>query len=420
MRIKKRTQFNMYSLLIFIYVISAIAFESTPETSIISTIAIYMIFGVGVITVLNMRKVKVDIYIISKILFCLYAYIMTLTTNASQIKGAEIVYLLLTCSVLCMLIYWGIIYYYEIIEIVIAANIVGALVLVLRIINAYDGVSNIIKKISFGGEQRIGSLINNANAIGLFLAGAILSCIYFLFSKNKSKIFKIIIASSILILGIMLLLTGSRKSFIFATAGIVFFLLLYYKKTNIVNKIFVYILLIFGIIVIINIMRTVPIFSSIYERFELLFKGFFGNEVVYETDQMRKYMISEGINQFLNHPFFGNGTGRSYVIFGTYSHNNFVELLMNYGIVGFSLFYIPLIILLFRLGKLAYNQDVGAIYFFISIFLQFILGIGWVNYYERMPQLMCAVAWGYLYYNKIKEKKRKLKIRKKEEHNKYI
>lgn len=141
---------------------------------------------------------------------------------------------------------------------------------------------------------------------------------------------------------------------------------------------------------------TLPMFATINDRFELLFDGFFADNVSYKTDEMRKLMISRGLEAFVEKPLFGHGTGYSYVLFGTYSHNNLVELLMNYGLVGFCLYYGLYLVLIVKLLKQAMKNDIYAVFFFVYVCVQVALGVGWVNYYERPVQIMTALAAGYL------------------------
>ena len=246
------------------------------------------------------------------------------------------------------------------------------------------------------GEYRIGKLIGNENGIGLFLANGILCSLVFLIEK-KGLIIKLFTIASMVSLGAMLLLTGSRKSLAFVLLGVVFIVYLNYRKEKISKKMSAFLICAIVLFLVYNAINTLPVFSTIKDRLDLLFQGFFGNSANYETDETRKWMIQEGLNAFYDKPFFGNGTGYSYKLFGTYSHNNFVELLMNYGIFGFALYYIPLLVLLSKLFKqVMLRKDIYATYLFVYVCIQLVLGVGWVNYYERSVQLLIALSFGYL------------------------
>ena len=387
---------NPYHLLVFLYVISAIAFESTANTSIISSVAIYLVFAAGVFYVFSRNSLFLNGYTIFLMLFCIYAFLMCFAQGASS-SSFQIAYWNLTCSVLCVIVFWFTLREKKIISVIILANILGGLLLVARIISIYGGISNILEIATQQGENRIGNLVNNQNAIGLFLASAVLSCVFFILRQKKHPIFiNILLVLTIIILAYMLLLTGSRKSTAFMLGSILVFLFLHARKLNILKKLVLYTLVIIGIIALIQIVKSIPAFSTLVVRFELFFEGFLKGESSYETDQTRIDMIANGLKAFEQKPLFGNGTGHSHALFNTYSHNNFVELLMNYGILGFSLYYIPYATLVVKLISRAWKKDLVAIFLFTFILIQLALGVGWVNYYDRTAQLITAAAWGYL------------------------
>lgn len=386
----------IFSLVIAVYVISALAFESTPETAWISTLAIYAVFVSGLAYLLMRRKVKINIYIPSIVLMWLYAFSMSIASNASRSMGNQIAYLILTCGILCTIVYWLASDYIQIIPAIILANIIGAFVLTTRIVGAYGGFAQMLAFASQAGERRVGGAVNNENAIGLFLAEGVLACLFFLVTEKKRKVVKISLIGGIIILLVMILLTGSRKATMFAALGIAFFLLMFFRNERWWKKFMLIALSAVVICIALNLLKNMPAFSTIFTRFDLLFEGLLQGGSSYQTDELRADMISTGLAAFWEHPILGNGTGYSYRLFGTYSHNNYVELLMNYGLIGFLIYYVPYSILLVRLWKRVKQQDVYATHFLVYVVLQLALGIGWVNYYDRMTQLVTAAAWGYL------------------------
>ena len=393
---EKQKQFNIYPLLVFFYVISAIAFECTPSTARIATIAIYMLFFAGVVYLYLHQKIKVNMYISFITVMSLYVYIRAFSAMTTAATGLRTAYVFLTCCALCSIVFWLTIRYMEVIHALLAANIIGSLILVGRIVSAYGGIAKIIDlAIHTNSEFRIGKLLTNENVIGLFLAGAVLASVATLLIKKRTILYKILVGICIVIFATMLLLTGSRKALLFAAVGPVFLLTLVYRKAEILKKIILWFMIIGAVIGLVYLLRTAPLFATIYKRFELLLEAIFG-ESRYKPDRVREYMVSAGIQDFLDIPLFGKGAGRSYALFRTYSHNNFVELLMNYGVVGFLLYYIPYLALLVQLAKRSFLGDIYAMYFLVYVVMQLVLGIGWVNYYDRICQLITAAAWGYL------------------------
>ena len=223
-------------LSVFVYIISAIAFEMTAETARISTFAIYCVFAVGMLFVLQKKnKIIVNEYLLLLALFCIFVYLRNVSENSPSSTGMQIAYWTLTCSILCIFVCWMSSKYPDILAFALAAYILGALILSVRIINVYGNISEIIKYASMGGENRIGSLLGNENAIGLFLANGVLCGLVF-FIKNNSKFVKMLTIIVMLLLTTMLLLTGSRKSLAFVLLGVLLILYFNYRKANFGKK----------------------------------------------------------------------------------------------------------------------------------------------------------------------------------------
>lgn len=398
----KSLMFLLACTSVFVYIASAVAFEITPETARISTIAIYAVFAVGLLFLLLKNNIILNEYSICIISFCVYVYLMCLTPNASTAMAMTYAYWLMTCVVVCMLIFFMVAKYPQIINIAMAAYILGALILSIRLISEYGGINELIKIASEEGENRIGGLMGNENGIGLFLANGTLCSLVFLFRKTPKTV-KVLLILTMIVLITMLLLTGSRQSTAMVLIGFLTIVFFRFRKANISKKTAALFLTAIILIVAYNLITTLPMFSTINERFEKLFAGFFGDDTSYDTDMTRKYYISRGLEAFYEKPLFGHGTGYAYTLYGTYSHNNFVELLMNYGLVGFCLYYVPYTILAVKLFKQALKNDIIAIYFFTYTMLQIVIAVGWVNYYDRAAQIVTALAFGYLFIKKKEE-----------------
>lgn len=387
---------------VFVYIVSAIAFELTAETARISTLAIYALFAVGLFFVIQKNKIILNVYSMSLIVFCLYVYFRCMAQNASSSMGMQIAYWVLTCVIACLMVFLMAAKYPQVITFAMIAYIIGALILMVRLISAYGGINEMIEFASGEGEKRVGGEMGNENAIGLFFASGVL-CSLFFFIKKTKKSLRVLLVSIMIVLAIMLLLTGSRKATLLALAGTVLIILFSSHKVNAGKKIAIFVLTIALLIVVYKVITTLPMFSTIGERFEKLFGSSSGDNTSYTTDVTRKRYIAEGLQAFFEKPIFGHGTGYSYTLFGTYSHNNFVELLMSYGVVGFCLYYIPYVFLIIKLFKLARKNDILAMFFLSYAILMLVLGVGWINYYERSAQIMIALAFAYLMIKKREE-----------------
>lgn len=79
-----------------------------------------------------------------------------------------------------------------------------------------------------------------------------------------------------------------------------------------------------------------PIFSTILERLES-YLSVSGNS----SDNLRAELIRYGLELFAENPLLGYGLN-NYQLFhwsGLYSHNNYIEVLVSLGIMGFLIYY---------------------------------------------------------------------------------
>ena len=278
----------------------------------------------------------------------------------------------------------------------VIALVIGTVALSAYMFYLY-GVSGILEALWEGGE-RLGSLINNVNAIGNGLVVGMIALI------GLSVFYKKWILLLLLIpLGICLLAAGSRTATISFLVG--FFVLFSFKiktENNSLKKFIVFISVILIIIVVWLIVRTIPALQELVLRIENVFAVFSGGEVVGKESsaQTRMDYIELGWEQFLKSPIWGNGIGcAGYAIqekYGhvTYLHNNYIEILASGGIIGFVLFYTPYIIILVTLIKKIFkdNEKKPILLIALALLITKLIGhMGTVMYYSKIEFLFLAL-----------------------------
>jgi len=397
-------------LLVFalvLYIASAIAYECTASTAKISTLAIYLLFLVGGYCILTKQIVHFSVYSVCNMVFSLYVFVMYIpmlfyaAPKVSQ-SSYHVVYVNFTCMVLCVITYMLVYHNPGLAKWVVIGNIAGAAILAYRVVNIYASIEVMLEYASDidMGEHRIGVEIINANLLGLYMSNAVLCAITLMIAlKKKKAITKLLLVFSIVVFASFALLAGSKKAIAFILLGIIA-MVGFMSRGQSGNKKATIILI--GILVLglfIWAVMTLDFFATIRLRIEEMFMTFSG-EKISRTDQNRARFINEGLNAFWQSPLFGNGTGYSYQLFNTYSHNNFVEILMNYGVIGFALHYVPFLALIFKLYKKTKTKDIYSIYFMVYAIILVFMGFALVSYYERVMQLVIAAAWGYCDSNK--------------------
>ena len=242
------------------------------------------------------------------------------------------------------------------------------------------------------GTTRVGETIGyNPNTIGLVLSlSSVLS--FYLFNQNRNKQYLFVM----LLLGFASLFSGSRKAFAILIIGV--FLLSIVSASN--KKQF-FISIIIGVLLLSLLLyltlKWEPLYQVIGKRVESLVQGLDGGTTDSSTST-RFDMISTGLQYFIQKPFFGYGLGNYRFISGynTYSHNNYTELLVSFGLFGTVLYYsMHLYILgkgIFLITEKGFRQNF-AVLSCIVVGIIMLMDLGMVSYYEEFTQLLIAVSF---------------------------
>lgn len=129
-----------------------------------------------------------------------------------------------------------------------------------------------------------------------------------------------------------------------------------------------------------------------------------------ESAFLRSWLMVEGASVALDNPVFGVGVGNSSFVLipplhyqqgseqGLVSHNNYIEMLLNAGFIGFSLHYLPLLFIYFRLKKS--HPYFIPLKTFIVLYL--LLGIAMVQYNNFISIMMyCLIIFHYFLLQRV-------------------
>jgi len=254
----------------------------------------------------------------------------------------------------------------------------------------YFGIEEYLSGMEEG--LRIGSEINNVNAIGMMTAITSLLNLWQFFYRRKKLNFLMALMCIVVSLG-----SGSRTAIIGLLFGIVLLLVL---KGNSYKKI-ISIFLCVIILIVFYYILSLPAFSFFMDRMESMVDAITGkSNDIDNSSRLRLKMIEVGLIEFSNRPILGIGIGNSTVITAqyfneteTYLHNNYVELLATTGIVGTFLFYAMFFIPFLKLIKPSLKQDAFAIICFVIIAVNLVFHIGSVDYYNKVSFLYLIISW---------------------------
>ena len=231
----------------------------------------------------------------------------------------------------------------------------------------------------FSGWRFIGTT-GNANIISTYMVLSIFASTLYLSIKNKGIIFYYYQYINIVFAFYIVIIAGSKKGIAFS----VLFILLYLisKFTNpkeavktIGQVLFIIIFISYFSSYFIDLNSFSDVLIKILDRFSQ-----FANAEGHSTETRLKLAIIAFDNLEMS-PLFGTGIGSFLYKYNTYAHNNYLELLSEVGIFGFTIFYFIYFILLKRIYILAKSTYKIALFSFVGLFL--LLDLAEVNYYSK-------------------------------------
>mgnify|MGYP006136227703 CR=1 FL=1 len=231
----------------------------------------------------------------------------------------------------------------------------------------------------FGSEHIAGGYIQKFSLFFIIFVN-------FFFKKNKKKVFSVLL---FLFFFIVIILTGNRMPSLLFLLSILIFLLLEKQFKMIV------ITILLNSIIIFTVVKYPPI-----ERLDVQIKNFFiySKEIVQKTPKLFYYNkyepgvmsleyllhFNSGAQVWKQNKIFGGGlkSFRLNCVYGygatqvcnTHPHNYVLELLVDLGIVGFTLIYIIFILIIFDFFKLYRSSSQLKLYsipFFLIIVTEF-------------------------------------------------
>lgn len=235
---------------------------------------------------------------------------------------------------------------------------------------------------------RIGTGFVNTNTIGIYTSISMCLGIYYavLNKEIKSLLYKFIFLGGSIVSFVMAMASSSKKTFIIMfTYWVCIFVYKQIGSKNFVRGIKYLVIFILITITMVYLIQNITIFSGIATRMKSLFSFLeVGKGGVSEVE--RASFISQGIQYWLQSPIWGNGLGSSVYYMGMYAHNNFVEILMSLGILGFLFFYYPIVSTIKNYivyKKRTRSEDELTILSFALLITSLVCGVAAVYYFDR-------------------------------------
>lgn len=234
----------------------------------------------------------------------------------------------------------------------------------------------------------------NANQVGLCLAFGALVALYY--GIAEKRYFYLLLMP---ILALSSLFSGSRKAIVLILIGGILLIVLTRKPTlSSFLELCVLLIILLGIWIL--VFRWEPLYRVLGNRVET-FLSFFSNEGATDgSTSIRFEMIRNGFDLVLQRPLFGHGMASFKEISGYrfYSHNNYIEILVSWGFIGFIWFY-GFLAVIFILGLKKFFSVKKTTLLILEIMILIVLVIddfGRVRFYDEISHIFYAFCYAAL------------------------
>lgn len=245
---------------------------------------------------------------------------------------------------------------------------------------------------------RVGGTIGNVNDFA-FILGTGINFLLFSFyaSEGTEKTFFWRNVKWLIILLFLvecIFFTGSKAGIIMMVLSFLTFFFFKLRKTSFMKKIVAGI----GVLIVFSVVspKSFNIEAVVFERFKTMY-AFVTGQTIYTNStgedtstKQRSDLIIDGVRLWSERPILGWGPNEfryvNRVENDTYSHNNFIEILVNFGLLGFFIFYFShfyLLRKLLKLRKMKHRKD-EVNWLLLMLFSLFIIDMTFVTYYNKI------------------------------------
>lgn len=260
------------------------------------------------------------------------------------------------------------------------------------------GIVGIMAMGNASGSERLGQeLMGNANIFtAVYMYAAIFTIWLLVCTGNKKE--KLLYFIILLFQLFLMSLSGGRKTIIIVF--ICFFLSQYLKNGSGISAKNIKTIVTTGILLVavyFAVMNVDFLYNIIGSRFESMFEFFVEGKRGNQSEYARMQMIQLGLDYWTENPLFGHGLD-SFKYFNMYmgggfkySHNNYVELLYDFGLIGFVLYYSIYVYILKR--TLRHKRTFVSILVYMILIELLVFDFGGISYYTNGSIILLAIAF---------------------------
>lgn len=243
-----------------------------------------------------------------------------------------------------------------------------------------------------------GKSVVNSNIIALYLSYALYAIFVLFFQRSKRKLVRLGVLLVCALLVYLILLTGSRKAIILLLLPFIIIPLLNKNKGK---RIFLVPITVAVVVLGFYLIMYVPVLYEVLgSRVEDMINIISGTDSGGE-DVSRAFLIEYGIEWFKQKPFLGHGINNFRVLsnsnwmfagYNFYAHNNYIELLVDVGIVGTVIYYNCYFYFIRKL-KGHFSDSLFNKWILVLIIVSLSLDIALVSYYSFISNLILCMCF---------------------------
>jgi O-antigen ligase len=261
--------------------------------------------------------------------------------DLSAKKGFQMVYILIN-----MFILYNAIKIYHLEKYFLYGIFLGALANYIFLLGFYSPPFEI-----FLLGRALGSM-GNANVLALLMNFSIFASILYFYLYRPKRFFLLYLSTNVFLALYIIFITASKKGLILATLLIAMFLLMNIK--NIKNIVFMSIFIVVAVVIMQNTVNQ----AEFFDQLDLITKRFgessdvFQGKSQYGSTGYRLNFIKLGVRLFTERSVLGYGVDNFRLFGRTYSHNNYIEVLVGLGLVGFTILMSIYFSVLYKISKI--------------------------------------------------------------------
>lgn len=373
----ERRNSRVLDWLVFFYVFSVLVFPTVP---VLSRLSLLLTGAIGCVLLIRYGKngsLFIPKWIVFPILFLLYA-IASVLWSADPVSAIQSSFSLVS-AVAGALVFW-------------VALLSGASWQAVVLSCFLSGVTIIVSAlpelVTAESNMRISGILGNPNGLALHLT---MTAFVLFASPHKKGMYGV---AGVCFIVFATVFSGSIKMLLFWAVFLIYGAsrLLNWSRKSYLNQSL--------LIVICLLFIAIPLYagSFLVDNLEdLTVTKRFLSVVAGEntSGNTRLEMLEEALRLWMDKPIVGNGIDQVRVLgsHGTYSHNNYAEMLANFGLIGTILFYLSDGALLYACIKRVFSKNKLYLLVLVITITSFLWDFALVSYQEKSAWLLMAVSF---------------------------